>query len=250
MGAKAPSIPKYNPPTPPAYQPLDISNVNQQAIAADTQAYQLSDMDFQQRNPDLAAAQTAFQKQIYSDVNNPSLPPAVQNQMMTAGLQQAASSMGATGAFGGGGRNVGAPTAATGAGGNATAGGPGGVSPATAGQSAVARNFGLNVSNYLQQQKQTGEQELALGTSMFPRREFGIGGQGVAQGMITENTNQNNYNWGVYGANVQNAQFQENMAAQQAGLSAGAANANTSALMQGGGAVVGAAAAAGAAAVI
>jgi hypothetical protein len=140
--------------------------------------------------------------------------------------------MGATGAFGTG----------------STVGQPG--SGATAGQSAVARNFGLNVANYLQQQKQIGAQELALGTSMFPRRDYGIGGQGIAQAMITENTNRNNFNWGVYGAQVQNAQFQENMAAQQAGLSAGASNANTGSMMSLGGAAVGAVGAAAAAAVI
>jgi len=121
---------------------------------------------------------------------------------------------------------------------------------ATAGQSAVARNFGLNVANYLQQQKQIGTQELALGTSMFPRRDYGIGGQGVAQAMITENTNRNNYNWGVYGAEVQNAQFQENMAAQQAGLSAGAHNANTSAMMSLGGSALSAAGSAATAAAV
>lgn len=233
MSAKAPSIPKYNPPKPPAYSPLDMSNINQAAIAADQQAYNLSDTEFAQRNPELAAAQTTFQKQIYGDVSgrNP-LPPAVQNQMMSSGLTQAAQSMGSTGAFGTG----------------STVGEPG--SGATAGQSAVARNFGLNVANYLQQQKQIGASELALGTSMFPHREFGIGGPGVAQGMITENTNKNNYNWGVYGAQVQAAQFQANQAAQQAGLQAGASNANTSAMMGMGGSVVSAAGAAAAAAVI
>jgi hypothetical protein len=231
--AKAPSIPKYNPPKPPAYQPLDINAVNTAAISADQQAYNLSDTDFAERNPDLVAAQNQFQKTMLNDVSGQSsIPPAVQNQMMSAGLTQAASSMGATGAFGTG----------------STVGQPG--SGATAGQSAVARNFGLNVSNYLQQQKQIGEQELALGTSMFPRREFGIGGPGVAQGMITANTNQNNYNWGVYGAQVQAAQFQANQAAQQAGLKAGASNANTSAEASMGGAAVAAAGAAAAAAVI
>jgi hypothetical protein len=233
MGAKAPSIPKYNPPKPPPYNPLDINAVNTAAIGADQAAYSLSDTDFAQRNPDLVAAQRAFQKTMLGDVSgqNP-LPPAVQNQMMQAGLTQAAGSMGATGAFGTG----------------STVGQPG--SGATAGQSAVARNFGLNVANYLQQQKQIGEQELALGTSMFPRREFGIGGPGVAQGMITENTNKNNYNWGVYGAQVQGAQFQANQAAQQAGLKAGAANANTSAMASLGGAGIAAAGAAAAAAVV
>jgi hypothetical protein len=222
--ASAPSIPKYNPPTPPAYQPLDIQSVNQAAISADQQAYNLSDTAFAQQNPALAQAQTNFQNQILQDnsPSGPTLPPQVQNQMMTAGLQGAASSMGATGAFG--------------------TDSSLGVGDKTAGQSAVARNFGLNVSNYLQQQKQTGEQELALGTSMFPKREYGIGGAGVAQGMITENTNQNNYNWGVYGSQVQNAQFQANQAGQQAGLSAGASNANTSAALGVAGSAVSAAA--------
>jgi hypothetical protein len=224
MGAKAPSIPRYQPPTPPQYQPLDIGSIATQAIAGDKAAYDLSDYEFQQQNPNLDAAQKAFQKQMYTDVTNPTLPAGVQNQMMTAGLEGAATSMGATGAFGTG----------------STVGQPG--SGATAGQSAVARNFGLNVSNYLQQQKQIGEQELALGTSMFPRRDYGIGGQGVAQAMISENTNRNNYNWGVYGSQVQNAQFSENMAAQQAGLNAGAQNANTGSMMSAGGAAVGAAA--------
>jgi hypothetical protein len=233
MGAKAPTIPKYNPPTPPAYQPLDISGINQAAISADQAAYNVSDYEFAQRNPDLAKAQNVFQKQMLTDVTGQQqLPPAVQNQMLSAGLTQAGQSMGATGAFGTG----------------STVGQPG--SGATAGQSAVARNFGLNVANYLQQQKQIGASELALGTSMFPHREFGIGGPGVAQGMITENTNKNNYNWGVYGAQVQAAQFQANQAAQQAGLQAGASNANTSAMMGLGGSVVSAAGAAAAAAVI
>jgi hypothetical protein len=232
MGAKAPTIPKYDPPKPPAYQPLDINNVNAQAIAADQQAYSMSDTDFAVRNPDLFKAQTSFQKQIYGDVTNPTLPPAVQNQMLSAGMEQAGSAMGATGAFGTG----------------STVGQPG--TGATAGESAVARNFGMNVANYLQQQKQIGASELAMGTSMFPKREFGIGGPGVAQGMITENTNKNNYNWGVYGAQVQAAQFQANQAAQQAGLSAGASNANTSAMMGMGGSLVSAAGSAAAAAVI
>jgi hypothetical protein len=248
MGAKAPTIPKYKPPTPPAYSPLDITAVNQAAISADQQAYNLSDYEFGVRNPELAQAQTAFQKQIMSDVTNPQLPAAVQNEMMKAGMTQAATSMGATGAFGGGGSYTG------GTGVSPSVSGQWGPSPnaaqATAGQSAVARNFGLNVANYLQQQKQVGAAELALGTSMFPKREYGIGGPGVAQGLITENTNKNNYNWGVYGAQVQAAQFQANQAAQQAGLSAGASNANTSAMMGMGGSLISAAGAAAAAAVI
>jgi hypothetical protein len=212
--AKAPKIPSYKPPTPPAYQPLDISSIQNAAIAGDQAAYNLSDYEFetQPQTAPLFQAQQNFLKQMSSDVSGQTpLPPQVQNQMMTAGLQQAGQAMGATGAFGTGG----------------TVGQPG--SAATAGQSAVARNFGLNVANYLQQQKQQGIQELALGTSMMPRRDYGIGGQGVAQAMINENTNKNNYNWGLYGAQVQNAQFKENMAAQQAGLSAGASNANMSA---------------------
>src|SRR5260370_42640073 len=101
MGAKAPSIPKYNPPTPPPYQPLDINNVNAQAIAADQSAYGVSDTDFAARNADLVKAQTAFQKQIYGDVTGTTpLPPAVQNQMMSAGLEHAGTAMGATGEFG------------------------------------------------------------------------------------------------------------------------------------------------------
>jgi hypothetical protein len=250
MGAKAPSIPKYNPPTPPAYQPLDIGAVNRAAISADQQAYNLSDTDFAARHPELVAAQTAFQKQVFGDVTGqPAIPAAVQNQMMTAGLTQAAQSMGATGAFGTQGGS--GPGSFTGGGGSTGGGGATGTWGApTAGQAAVARNFGLNVSNYLQQQKQIGASELAMATSMFPRREFGIGGPGVAQGMITENTNKNNYNWGVFGAQVQAAQFQANQAAQQAGLAAGASNANTSAMMGLGGSLVSAAGAAAAAAVI
>src|SRR5262252_4312903 len=231
MGAKAPSIPKYKPPAIPPYQPLDIGNVQQQAITGDVNAYALSDYEFGVQNPQLDAAQKAFQKKMLADVTGETpLPAQVQNQMMTAGLEQAGQAMGATGAFGTG----------------STVGQPG--SGATAGQSAVARNFGLNVANYLQQQKLIGTQELALGTSMFPRRDYGIGGQGVAQAMITENTNKNNYNWGVYGAQVQNAQFQANMAAQQAGLNAGASNANTSAMMGMGGSLISAAGAAASAA--
>jgi hypothetical protein len=235
MGAKAPSIPKYNPPTPPAYQPLDISSIQNAAVAGDQAAYNLSDYEFetQPQTAPLYQAQQSFLKQMSSDVSGQTpLPAQVQNQMMTAGLEQAGQAMGATGAFGTG----------------ATTGQPG--SAATAGQSAVARNFGLNVSNYLQQQKQQGIQELALGTSMMPRRDYGIGGQGVAQAMINENTNRNNYNWGVYGAEVQNAQFKENMAAQQAGLSAGASNANTGAMMSLGGSAISAAGSAAAAAAV
>jgi len=210
------------------------------AVNADQAAYNLSDYEFGVKHPELEAAQTAFQKQMLSDITgNAPLPAGVQNEMMRAGLEQATTAMGATGAFGTGGTYTGGQGPA----------GSGQAPPtpnaqATAGQSAVARNFGLNVANYLQQQKQIGAQELALGTSMFPRREYGIGGQGTAQAMITENTNRNNYNWGVYGAQVQNAQFQTNMAAQQAGLSAGAQNANTSAAMSMGSAALGAATAA------
>jgi hypothetical protein len=249
MGAKAPSIPKYNPPTPPAYQPLDISNVSQQAISGDQAAYNLSDYEFGVQNPQLQAAQTAFQKQMLQDVTgNQPLPAGVQNEMMRGGLESAAQSMGATGAFGGGGGYTGGTGVSPSISGQM--GPASNAAQASAGQSAVARNFGLNVANYLQQQKQIGTQELALGTSMFPRRDYGLGGQGIAQAMITENTNRNNYNWGVYGAQVQNAQFQENMAAQQAGLSAGASNANTSAMMGMGSSVIGAAGAAATAAAI
>jgi len=250
MGAKAPSIPKYKPPQIPAYQPLDISGVAQQAEAGDIRAYNLSDYEFGVQNPQLKAAQDAFQKQMLQDVTgNAPLPAGVQNEMMRAGLESAATSMGATGAFGtGGGNYVGGSGVSPGYSGQAAP--ASNAAGATAGQSAVARNFGLNVANYLQQQKQIGTQELALGTSMFPRRDYGIGGQGVAQAMITENTNRNNYNWGVYGAQVQNAQFQTNMAAQQAGLSAGASNANTSAMMGMGSSVIGAAGAAATAAAV
>ena len=221
--AKAPSIPKYNPPQTPNFVPLDMSAVNQQAIQADTQAYNLSDTAFQQQHPDLYSAQQAMQKQIATDMSgDQTLPPAVQNQMLSAGLQGAVGSMGATGAFG-------TDSSTTGA------------ADPTAGQSAVARNFGLNVANYLQNQKQTAMQETMAGTEMFPEREFGIGGQGMAQGMISENANLNNFNWGVYGADVQGKQFQANQAAQQAGLQAGASNANTGAMASVGGAVAGAA---------
>jgi hypothetical protein len=234
MGAKAPSIPKYNPPTPPAYQPLDISSVQNAAVGASQAAFNLSDYEFetQPQTAPLYQAQQNFLKQMQSDVSGQTpLPAQVQNQMMTAGLQQAGQAMGATGAFGTG-AAVGAETGAT------------------AGQSAVARNFGLNVANYLQQQKQQGIAEMALGTSMMPRRDYGIGPQGVAQAMINENTNRNNYNWGVYGAQVQGAQFQANLAAQQAGLGASAANANTGATMGLAGSAIGAAGAAASAAAL
>jgi len=213
MGAKAPSLPKYNPPNPPPFVPLDIGGVDTAAIAAAQKAYALSDIDFATQHPELAAAQTTFQKQMLQDIQGqPTVPTEVQNQLMAGGLQSAARSMGATGAFG-------------------TGVGAGGTGGPTAGQAAVARNFGVNVSNYLNQQKQIGAQELAMNTSMFPRREFGLGPQGTAQAMITQNTDLNNYNWGVYGAQVQAEQFKTNLAAQQAGLKAGAQNASSGAMM-------------------
>jgi hypothetical protein len=196
----------------PPYQPIDINALNALATQTSKGEYTAEQADLAARHPELVGAQKTFETQMASRLaGDQPLDPQVQATLMRSGLQGAAQSLGVS--------NLGT---------------------GSAGQAAAARNLGLNIQQYQQAQRQEALTEFSYANQLFPQRQLGIGGQGAAQAYLSNVIGTNNWNQARYASDVQQAQYQTNLAGQAAASAAGQSNATISTI----GSVAGAAVAA------
>lgn len=178
-----------NGPSAPAYQPLNVNDVENQSVAMDQKAYALSDANFKANHGNIVQAENNFENQTLKQTQGGTLTPALQSEYMRAGLG------GALGSFG----DVGTQ-----------------ITPGSAASSDVARNLGQDIMGF--QQQQTGLETSMLGTSeaLAPRRTFGLSGQNVANMLTNQNAAENSQAQQQY-VTASNANAAESAAMMQAG---------------------------------
>lgn len=187
------------------------AQAQQQAVAQDRAYYDLSDADYAARRPDLLASNAALRQQVGREATasvEPSgqLPPAVQSELMRAGL----------------GSQLGTFDA---------------ITPGSLGAYGVGRNLGVGALNYYNQardrsvaERNASRQQLGAITAAEPQRSFGLtgsdalnlqlGNQGAINQANIHNVDQRN-SVGMANVQAQNAAAQQQYAAQtQAGVSA------------------------------
>lgn len=179
----------------PEYLPFNPSQLLRDAIQNDTEAFQRSDKDFAKRHSTLLGAEKGVEGMIGKDVANiGKIPSAVQNELYRSGLT------GALGSFD-------------------AAGNAGLFDGDSAGAASVGRSLGVGANNFVRQQKADALAELSTGEALFPRRQFGFGGETDTLLNMLNTTNMNNWNQGEYADQTMNDQFNwqidaANMAAQ------------------------------------
>lgn len=165
----------------PAYVPYDPAALQTAGVAADQQYYKLSDQDFQNRDPNVLAAEKQFQSNALADQSgNTTLLPQLQNEYMRSGLA------GALGSFGGG---------------ASTAGGV--LAQGSGAEADVARSLGIQIDQFDQQTRQNAANSLTLDEQISPRRAFGLSGSDVANIDTANTLGQNNWNQANYATNFQ-----------------------------------------------
>lgn len=195
MSVQSPQLPKYRPPAGgmPPFISADPSQIENQAVAMDRQAYALSDADFRQRYPQLYNTQQNFLGNLNQQMTG-GIAPQMQNVWATSGAGNAVRSTG--------GWSLGA---------------------GTAGMANVARNLGLSQMGYQNQLLN----QFNLANDTFRPRTFGLTGGDAAQIELANIAGRNNWNQTDFAFKVQESQYEEGLAAQQAVLNANARNAET-----------------------
>lgn len=200
-GSGAKGFTPFTPPPMPAYVPQNITDIKKQALKSDTTGFATSDADFAKRHPELLGAEKAFELQTEKDqTGNTELMPQLQSEYMRSGLGNALGAFGDTG-----------PT----------------LAPGSSGEADVARNLGMDIQGFQQQNRQNREQSLGLAEGLFPRRQFGLTGEDTANLLTTNNLGQNNFNQANYA--VQAGVAQTNYLAQAQNANAQTAQANVNA---------------------
>lgn len=162
-------------PNPPAFQPIDINSVGNQALQADITGYNLSDANMAQRFPGLVSGRNQQISNAYNQLTGP-LDPTVQNSFVNQGMAQS------FGAFGGGNNMAGIGTSGTAAG------------------NAVATSLANNVQKKQDYDRQYFEQLLGYN----PQRQFGLSGEDVVNMAMANTQGQNAYNQQSYAAKYNN----------------------------------------------
>ena len=180
--ANAATIAKANQPFQPgpmpAYVPLNIGQIENQAVNADTQGFKLSDTDYAARHPEMVQAEGLFANRTRQDqIGESELSPAIQSEFMRAGLSSSLGSMGDLANT-----NV--------------------LTPGSGGEAAMARNLGLSIMEFQDRNRANRERSLTVADQLFPRRQFGLTGSNVANLMATNNASQNNWNQANYASQV------------------------------------------------
>lgn len=157
----------FRPPTLPNYIPFDFSGTNKEAIKQDQEFYQRSDVDFKRRHAPIVQAEKLFESSVLKDQRGEhELMPQVQNELMRAGIGGALSSFGD--------KALSAPLEAGGA-----------------AEASVARNLGLGVRDFQQQNRDNRERSLTIAEDIFPRRTFGMSGGDFATHAVSDVQNRN-----------------------------------------------------------
>lgn len=160
----------------PSYIPANFSDINQGAVVGDMQAYARSDKNFAQRHPTLLAGEGQFEKNAAQDqVGNTSFIPQMQSEAINSGLGSALDAFG---------DNTGT------------------LKMGGAGEADVAKNLGISVLGFQQQNRQNAQQSLSLAEQLFPRRQIGLSGQDFAQMEIGNVNNENAFNSANYAASL------------------------------------------------
>jgi hypothetical protein len=200
MGTQAPQLPSYKSPGDmPPFISANPAQIEQQAVSMDQAAYGLSDADFRQRYPSLYSSQQTFLNNLQTQMQG-GINPQLQNLWTRSGMQNA---LGATGLW------------SQGAG--------------TPGMANVARNLGIDYMGYQNQILN----QFQMANDTFRPRTYGLTGADTAQLALANLAGQNNWNASNYAYKVQQAQFAAGLGAQQAALSANAANASTGTMVGG-----------------
>jgi hypothetical protein len=174
-------------PNMPNYIPADFNKLNQAATTQDRIAYRTSDADFRSRHGGVVSAEKAFEESVANDQKgNKTLMPQLQNEYMTAGLGNALSAFGDAG-----------PVLTQGSGAQAN----------------VAKNLGLDIVGFQQQQRQNAQQSLSLAEQIFPRRQIGLSGQDASQVALGNLAAQNAWSQADYANRVDQLEFNQKIAA-------------------------------------
>jgi endosialidase-like protein len=179
-------------PNPPAPQLANISNLENQAVSADTIGYNLSDADLAARFPGLVSGRNQQVTDAYNQLTGP-LNSTAQNSFTTQGLEQSLSS------FGGGNPN-------------AT------INKGASSGNAVETSLANNV-----QKKQDYDRtyfENLIGAN--PQRQFGLAGSDVANLEGANVAAQNAYNQSKYAAQYGNYNAQQASSSSQSNATLGA----------------------------
>lgn len=207
-GGAAPAMkkpPKFDPKiTYPNFVPVNAATVNSDATAQDQNAFALSDADFKARHPQVVQAENAFQNQLTKDwKGNDTLMPALQATAIQSGLEGATGSMG--------------PLTEN-------------LAPNSGVEADVAKNLGLDILNFQQLNRANRMQDLGTAESIFPRRQFGLTGNDIAQIDVANTAGQNNWNQANYANRLGIAEF--NYLGQQGALQNAQQQANINAQAQ------------------
>lgn len=188
-------------PNMPKFKPANVGALQDQAIGYDREAYALSDADFLARNPQLVEAQNLFKDRVLSDFTTSSVPSrALHDEMMRAGIANAA------GAFGGT------------------------IAPGSAGEASVARHLGLGVMDLANQNRANQNQSMGMASQLFQPRTFGFGGQGALQLELANLEGQNAWNQANYASQVAGGQYNSGIAAQNQNAKIQSSNNNMAAI--------------------
>lgn len=198
------SVPKNPPFQPnqefPAYEPIPVQPLLNQSIQADTEAYHRSDADFAQRHAPIVQAEKLFQTSALNDQKGDStLSPEIQSELTRAGLQ------GAGGAFG--------DNAST-------------LAPGSAGEASVARNLGVGIMNFQDRNRANRMASLGAAEAIFPRRNFGFGGETTTELGVADWAGKQNHNLADYNSQIQLQELNWRNEAQNNSNQANAANAS------------------------
>jgi hypothetical protein len=167
-------LPAFEPPPLPGYVPFNFNGVQKDAVQADKDYYARSDADFLRRHPSLVQAERIFEDRTLKDQKGDSeLLPAIQNELMRAGLEGSLNAFGSTGAN---------------------------LEPGSAGEANVARTLGVGVLNMQDRNRQNRERSLSISEELFPRREIGMSGEDLALSALSDTTNRNAFNASNYAA--------------------------------------------------
>lgn len=223
MGSSA-SYPKYNQPSYPKFQPINTADVENTAVSYDATNYGLSDKDFARRHPEMLAGEHAFTTSAAAAEGKAptgfSWTPQMQNQNLSAGLSASVGNLG---------------------------GDVGALTPGSAGQANVAKNFGLSQLGFQQAQQQELRTEQNQTDTRFseaeqlaPRRSFGLSGADAANIYMANVAGENNWKQGAYASSAEANQFNTNLQAQQAQANAQSSNSSTGGIISTIGTVIGA----------
>lgn len=179
--ANQPGFKPFNPGVMPTFHTLNSGEINKGAVAADVAGFAASDADFNKRHGPIVSAEKLFEAQTLKDqTGDTELSPAIQSEFQRAGLENAMGAFGDT---------------------------PGTLAPGSAGEAGVARNLGLSIVGFQDRNRVNRAKSLVTAEELFPRREFGLSGDDVAQIDVANNAGENAFNQANYAASVQAGQF-------------------------------------------